>query len=342
MKKSFGMFFYVSVVWALSLISIHSANSADKIEVIEEKASSATYSNENGDLLTLPDYYHQRRLFNWKDPQQFLDSFTKKEGVEVNFIAGELENKKGIYFTGNLKNKERILVIGAGLTYDDDVNPSKVFFTANERTGRIKFYPFNTYLADLGTYWYSEKEISSNPDQKASIKIPVGEKEGIYKDFIKEPFDVVVLEYIFFSLINQNNLTNISQILRPGGVLIFNCPVSLVSITKEDLKDHKDDNYIDIEGLGRVYYTPNELLPKSVSRFLLHCFPTNEIREMEESEINQVLQQYTPQVFMAFKEVINEWMKGFGFSTAVIETKTPLSWYSSCCNFGYCLAYKKK
>lgn len=341
MKKPPNIIFHAVSGLLLSLFLMCGANASTTTKTVG--CQSIDYFDFHSDkFVNVSDIYLQRRLFQWT-PEKFINSF--KNYVAIEFIAGD-QKKINCSFGGNL-HKEKILIVGGGLIYDDDVKGATSQFISKSYESyndRIQYYPFNAYLVDLdGTRMYHGNG-SSYSDSSGDIE----NKETIPSIFTKDQFDIIVFEHIDSYLINQNVLTNILSILKPEGTLIFNCPIELtiknnIEEIKKDLEQYKS---IEIKDVGTICFVPNQILKKSASRFLLHFVPTKEIQlkiqHMNSTELNIELQKHTPQILKNFREVANEWVQQFGFKSLDVTFSSPKYWFSSCCDEGYCLAYKKE
>lgn len=310
MNKTYNIVFYTvfSILLSLALLCVAHATE-------EPLTFSQFLSNQ-------PKIYTERRTFQWENPQHFLESFNR--GVKISF-KGPLHGPA--IFDENV-GKEKILIVGGGLAYDDLVRGKPSLFvepTREEYKDRIKYYPFNAYLVDLdGKHMYSENALSYS-DLAINIRAPIGQFPGLPSVFINQ-FSTVVFEYIGGDLINPSVLTNIREILIPGGKLVFDSHIQLIP---QDIAVLKSEGFESrsIEGIGTIYYKTN--IPKTVSGFSLYCSTGDQER----------LEQHPKEVFAAFKGEVDERVRPLGFSSVDLTTSTDY-WYSECCEGGYCIVYK--
>lgn len=209
MRKKLGIPFCILFGIILVLTSIAQTN-----------ATETMYSELSQELLgNKINIIKERRLFQWKNPEHFLSSFSGSVPVTFDGII-----KGFATFKGNINTQEKILVIGGGLAYDDlKSDCSETFFLSEEvsqNKDRINYYPFNTYLIDYdGIFEYSspERPILSFSDFAADItKAP-----NITQDLgLNSEFDIIILEHLPHTVYTTEGIENIKSLLKPEGILI--------------------------------------------------------------------------------------------------------------------------
>lgn len=314
MKKTSNAIFHAVFGFLLSLFLLCEANASTKPLISE--------------------IYSQRRLFKWTSPELFLDSFVK--GVPVEFIGGNLKGTQ-VTFSTNTTAKEKILIVGGGLAWDDDVAAVKTPIFASETTDyikRAKYYPFNAYLVDLEGKYYDNGKlnfIESHPDKLVDIRIPIDTKETkVIPSIFKKTFDIVIFEYLYPDALTLDAFKNAYEMLKSNGKLILNCPVYLQAQEEKELQQKKEFIAKTISNLGTIYYLPSNKLPSDFLRFTLFCSKSDYDR----------LKVNGKKIFEAFKEEANKWIIQAGFTSSELENSTNY-WYAKCCSQGYCSVYKK-
>lgn len=295
--------------------------------------------------IKIPDskVFNSRRLFNWKNLQHFLSSFSN--GVEVNF--GNVI-KASTNFKGNIE-KKKILIVGAGLKYDDDVKDSQILFADESLEGdkdRESYYPFNAYLIDKdGTYMGTFLPSFGNTFSFADASFDIGKKNINNEEFFtqaKEQFDTVIFELLDNDAYTQTSFKNVSELLKGGGQFILNCPIKFIAASQKELENSK---YIKAKIPLKSELAEETIIKETNTQFLyLKNDPTSNIfnvyfpsTEKNNNPIKKALKDHIGYiVFTILKEQFEMLLKECKFTSIQETTEIPADlvtkeklWYSS-------------
>lgn len=302
---------YILYAFSMCLCDARQAN---------ENPNAIDYTITTEDLPTRPlastAPHKLRRLFQWESYEQFLQSF-EEGGVVVKFFTddtlGDLAGKTArIINTGMPK----VLIIGAGLAYDDRVPGSTGYFPQAlpaEDPYRIRYYPMNAFLIDA-----DGDQVKA--DLKVDLKEPMGVRDGIPIEFLYS-FDFVVLEYIPIPILRDKNFIKIYGVLKPGGSAIFNSPIdesSLEVINKKSLAGQHELRTLEAE-------EDHEIV--TVDRVKVHCLRSDRSHFYISLEDNA-------------SQFVSAWLAKIGFDQIDLVADPSPYWYSSLAPLGHIRAKK--
>lgn len=265
-------------------------------DTIETLTYNITYSDDSRVRLV-------RRLTNYPSIEYYTNSF-EAEGIN------EAEDK--------------ILVIGGGLAWDDDVKIfNKKIFSPESEGGRLKFYPVSAYLIDRWMSTYDEA-VQSKPDFLRSVdikgRLPI--EFSTFENF----FEVIISEYLPFDILRDRTaLDNIGFLLKEGGTFIVNNRMKFIESSRA-LDSISGATPVREVG-GKSYVVKATRL----AGFEVFYERGREFDPMEKLEIfNDIA-----------STIIQPALRSF-FERVEIRSIEREHWFSAACSEGYCVAYKPR